>query len=120
GPIGDGAKSELDNRLARILDAPCPAPGHAQPLGLHDFEILPAALVLAAVEHAKAYPKVAANLQVELRSEHGTSIGSPPVGDAFGCRECIEYDRWPRFDPANERQTRHRLFFLVSASLRSA
>src|ERR1700755_1655502 len=65
-PIGDGAKPELEKRLAGILDAARPSPGHAEPLGLHDFEILSAGLVLAAIEHAKAYPKPTTNLRVEF------------------------------------------------------
>src|ERR1700731_3027342 len=57
GPLDNGAKPDLDKRLAGIFDAPRPAPTHAQPLGLHDLEIFAATLVLASIEHAKAYPE---------------------------------------------------------------
>src|SRR6202035_622122 len=39
GPLVDGAKRDLDERFAGILDAAGPAPAHAQPLGLHDLKI---------------------------------------------------------------------------------
>src|SRR5262245_16312385 len=120
GPVSDGAKPELDQRLAGILDTTRPPPRHERPLGLHDVDIFPAALVLAAIEHTEADPEAAPDLRVDLRREHGTGIRSPPVGDAFDCREGVEDDRWPRLDPAHERKTCHRLFFLASASLRSA
>jgi len=83
GPVSDGAKSELDKRLAGILDTTRPAPRHDQPLGFHDVDIFPAALVLAAIEHTEAYPEAAANSRVDLRREHGTGIRSPPVGDCL-------------------------------------
>src|SRR5467141_1139040 len=90
GPLGDGAKPELDKRLAGIRDAARPAPGHAQPLGPHDFEIFAAALMLAAVEHTEAHAETATNLRIELRYQHGTRIGPPPAGDPFWCCERIE------------------------------
>jgi hypothetical protein len=103
GPVGDGAKHDLDKRLAGIFDAARPAPTHAQPLGLHDFEIFAATLMLASVEHAEAYPEAAPNLRVGFRHKHGAAVGAPPAGDAFRCGERIEDNRWPRFDPAHER-----------------
>src|SRR5262245_6077409 len=74
GSVRDSAQFELDKRLAGILDAARPAPGHAQPLGLYDFAIFPAALVLALIEHSKAHPEAAANPRVDLRRKHGTGI----------------------------------------------
>src|SRR5262245_28900800 len=105
GPLGNGAKPDLDKRLAGIFDAARPAPAHAQPFGLHHLEILAAALMLASIEHAEAHPEAAADLRVRLRHKHGAAIGSPPAGDALGCRECIEDNRGPCFDPADKRQT---------------
>src|SRR5215208_7257897 len=67
GPLSDGAKLDLDKRLAGIFDAVGPAPAHAQPFGLHDLEIFAATLVLASVEHAEAYAEAATNLGVGLR-----------------------------------------------------
>src|SRR3984893_10939056 len=103
GPFGNSAKPDLDKRLAGIFGAARPAPTHAQPLGLHDFEIFAAALMVASIEHAEAYPEAAANLRVGLRHKHGTVVGPPPAGDAFRCGERIEDNRWPRLDPARER-----------------
>src|SRR4051812_5320538 len=112
GPLGHGAKPDLDQRLAGILDAAGPAPAHAQPLGLHDFEIFAAGLMLASIEHAETYPEAATNLRVALRHQHGAVVRTPPAGDAFRRGERIEDDRWPRLDPAHERETGHRLLFL--------
>src|SRR4029077_6393159 len=103
GPLGNGAKPDLDKRLAGIFGAARPAPTHAQPLGLHDFEIFTAALMLASIEHAEASPEAATNLRVGFRHKHGAAVGAPPAGDAFRCGERIEDGRWPRFDPAHER-----------------
>src|SRR5438552_269315 len=50
GSLGNGAKPDLDKRLAGIFGAARPAPTHTQALGLHDFEIFPAALMLASIE----------------------------------------------------------------------
>src|SRR5215510_11511338 len=79
GPLGNGAKPDLDKRLAGIFGAARPAPTHAQPLGLHDFEIFTAALMLASIEHAEAYPEAAPNLRVGLRHKHGAAVGAPPA-----------------------------------------
>src|SRR5258708_36321735 len=96
GPLGNGAKPDLDKRLAGIFDAARPAPAHAQPLGLHDFEIFAAALMLAAVEHAEADPEAAADPRLGLRHEHGAAVGAPPAGDAVRRGERVEDDRGPR------------------------
>jgi hypothetical protein len=86
-----------------IFDAARPAPTHAQPLGPHDLEIFAATLMLASIEHAKAYPEAATNLGVSLGHKYGAAVGAPPAGDAFRCDECVEHNRWPRLDPAYER-----------------
>src|SRR5882724_3201675 len=83
GSLGNGTKPDLDKRLAGILGAARPAPTHAQPLGFHDFEIFAAALMLASIEHAEAYPEAATNLRVGLRHKHGAAVGAPPAGNAF-------------------------------------
>src|SRR5882757_6988925 len=112
-PLDNGAKPDLDKRLAGIFDAACPTPTHAQPFRLHDLEIFAAALMLAAIEHAEAYPKAATNLGVSLRHKHGAAVGAPPAGDSLACGERIEDNRGPRFDPPDKRQTgRHHPFFL--------
>ena len=90
GPLGNGAKPDLDKRLAGIFRTSRPAPTHAQPLGLHDFEIFAAALMLASIEHAEAYPEAATNLRVGLPHKHGAAVRAPPAGDAFRCSERIE------------------------------
>src|SRR5260221_3231625 len=113
GPLGNGAKPDLDKRLAGIFDAARPAPTHAHPLRLHDLEIFAAALMLGSVEHAEAYPEAATNPRLGLRHKHRAAVWAPPAGDAFRCGERIEDDRRPRLDPAHERQTGHRLFFLA-------
>src|SRR5207253_10442890 len=120
GSLGNGAKPDLHKRLAGIFGAARPAPTHAQPLGLHDLEIFAAALMLASIEHAEAYPEAATNLGVTFRHKHGAAVGAPPAGDSLGCCERIEDNRGPRFDPPDKRQTGHRLFFLTSSSLPSA
>jgi hypothetical protein len=66
GAFGDGAKPDLDERLAGILHPTGPAPAHRQALGSHDLEIFAAAFVLAAVEHAEANPVAAADARVGL------------------------------------------------------
>src|ERR1700694_663207 len=66
GPLDNGAKPDLDKRLAGIFDAARPVPTHAQPFGLHDLEIFAATLMLASIEHAEAYPEAATNLGVSL------------------------------------------------------
>src|SRR5215203_4912564 len=81
GALGNGAKPDLDKRLAGILDTACPAPAHAQPFGLHDLDIFAAARMLAAIEHAEADPEAATDLGVNLRDQHGAAVGAPPVGD---------------------------------------
>src|SRR5215470_1517270 len=78
GPLGNGAKPDLDKRFAGIFGAARPPPTHAQPLGLHDFEIFAAALVLASVEHAEAHSEAATNLRVGLRHKHGAVAVRPP------------------------------------------
>ena len=103
GPLGNGAKPDLDKRFAGIFGAARPPPTHAQPLGLHDFEIFAAALMLASIEHAEAYPEAATNLRVGLRYKHRAAVGAPPAGDAFRCGERIEDNRWSCLDPAHER-----------------
>src|SRR5207342_3102712 len=103
GPLGNGAKRDLDKRLTGIFDAARPAPTHAQPLGLHDLEIFAAALMLASVEHAEAYPEAATDLRVGFRHKNGAAVRAPPTGDAFRCGERIEDNGWPRLDPAHER-----------------
>src|SRR5438132_13745598 len=82
GPLGNGAKPDLDKRLAGIFGAARPPPTHAQPLGLHDFDIFAAALVFASIEHAEAHPKAATNLRVSLRDNHGATVAPPPAGEA--------------------------------------
>src|SRR5437660_5684414 len=61
GPLGNGAERDLDKRLSGIFDAARPAPTHAQPLGLQDFEIFAAALMFTSIEHTEAYSEAAAN-----------------------------------------------------------
>ena len=46
-PSATARKPDLDKQLVGIFGAARPAPTHAQPLGLHDFEIFAAALMLA-------------------------------------------------------------------------
>src|SRR5258705_13298180 len=82
GPLDNGAKPDLDKRLAGIFDAARPAPAHAQPFGLHDLEILAAALMLAAIEHAEAHPEAATNPGDSLRHNHGAAVGAPPARDS--------------------------------------
>src|SRR6516225_9075249 len=65
GAFGDGAKIDLDERLAGIL-ATCPPPTHRQPLGPHDLEIFAAALMLGAVEHPEADTIAAADPHIGL------------------------------------------------------
>src|SRR6188768_3198829 len=84
GPLDNGAKPDLDKRLAGIFDAARPVPTHAQPFGLHDLEIFAATLMLATIEHAKAYPEAATNAEVRLRHKHGAAVGAPPAGDSLG------------------------------------
>src|SRR3984893_7131404 len=103
GPLDNGAKPDLDKRLAGIFDAAHPVPTHAQPFGLHDLEIFAATLMLASIEHAEAYPEAATNPRVGLRHKHGAAVGAPPAGDPFRCGERIEHNGWPRLDPAQER-----------------
>src|SRR5271156_1150746 len=102
GPLGNGAKPDLDKRLEGIFGAARPPPTHAQPLGPHDFEILAAALMLASIEHAEAYLEAATDLRVGHRHKHRAAAGAPPAGDAFRRGERIEDNRWPRLDPAHE------------------
>src|SRR5271157_4267938 len=77
GTFGDGAKLDLDERLARILFPAGPTPAHRQPLGSYDLEIFAAALVLAAVEHADAAPLAAADARTVLWEEPGLLVGTP-------------------------------------------
>ena len=110
GPLDNGAKPDLDKRLAGIFDAARPVPTHAQPFGLHDLEIFAATLMLATIEHAEAYPEAATNAEVSLRHKHGAAVGAPPAGDSLGRGERIEDNRGPRFDV--------RLVIVLSSSLR--
>src|SRR5947207_15813773 len=70
GPLGNGAKPDLDKRLAGIFGAARPTPTHAQPFGFHDLEIFAAAFMLASIEHAEAYAKSTTNLEVSLPHTH--------------------------------------------------
>src|SRR5258706_2873257 len=53
GPLGNGAKPDLDKRLAGIFGAAPPAPTHAPPLWPHHFGICAAALMPASIEHTE-------------------------------------------------------------------
>src|SRR5271169_376466 len=75
GAFGDGAKPDLDERLAGILLPTGPAPAHRQPLGSYDLEIFAAALVLTAVEDAEASPVAAADARVGPANSTGPSSG---------------------------------------------
>src|SRR5262245_45484092 len=97
GPLGNGAKPDLDQRLAGIFDTARPAPTHAQPFGPHDLEIFAATLMLASIEHAEAHSEAATNLRDRLRHKHGPIVGAKPAGDSLGCAERIEDNRGPRF-----------------------
>src|SRR5258708_36840187 len=55
GAFGRRAKVDLDQRFAGTL-APLPSPAHCQAFWSSDLKILAAALMLAAVGHAKAHP----------------------------------------------------------------
>src|SRR6516165_10205975 len=79
GAFGDGTEIDLDQRQAGILAAR-PAPTHRQPLRPHDFAIFAAALVLAAVEHAKADPVAATDAQIGLGQQYRAVVGTPPAG----------------------------------------
>ncbi len=121
GSLDDGAKIDLDPRLAGIFDAAGPSPAHDQPLGLHDFEILAAALVLAAVEQAEAHAEAAADLRTSVSaSSTGPASGPHQLRDAFRRGQRLEHDR----RPGRIRRTSVRLvivsLFLASASLLSA
>src|SRR6516165_6798909 len=74
GAFGDGAKIDLDERLAGILAAR-PAPAHRQPIGSDDLQIFAAALMLSAVEHAEAYPIAAADPHIGRGGNTGPSSG---------------------------------------------
>src|SRR5260221_3754023 len=119
GAFGNGAKIDLDERLAGIVAAQ-PAPAHRQPLRPCDLAIFAAAFVLAAVEHAEADPEAAADAQIGLGQQHRAAIGTPPAGNALRRGERVEDDRWPRRDPAHDGEAVHRPRFLASASLPSA
>src|SRR5260370_39673637 len=97
GAFGNGAKIDLDARLAGILAAD-PTPAHRQPLRSYDLEIFAAALVLAAVEHAAADPEAAADAHIGLCQQHRAAVGTPPAGDALRRSERVEDDRLPRRD----------------------
>src|SRR5205823_10297532 len=117
--FGNRAKRDVDARLVGVFGAAGPAPAHAEALGLGDLEIGAAALMLAAVQHAKADAKAAADARIGFRHEDRPIVRSPPAGDAIRRRKRIEDDRWSCLDPSDECETGHR-FFLSSSSLRSA
>src|SRR6266404_6848206 len=119
GAFGNGAKIDLDERLAGILAAH-PAPAHRQSLRSHDLEIFAAALMLAAVEHAEPDPEAAADAHIGLGQQHLAAVGTPPAGDALRRGERVEDDRRPRRDPAHEGKAGHRPLSLAAASLPSA
>src|SRR5215471_8597669 len=75
-PLRNSAKPDLEKRLARIFRAALPAPAQGQSLGLHDFEIFAAALMLAAIEHGEAYAEAAANPRIGLRRQHRAVVGA--------------------------------------------
>src|SRR6266446_4660532 len=114
GAFGNGAKIDLDERLAGILAAH-PAPAHRQPLRSYDLEIFAAALMLAAVEHAEADPEAAADARIGLGQQHRAAVRTPPAGDALRRGERVEDDRWPRRDPAHEGEAGHRPLSLAFA-----
>ena len=66
GSLDNGAKPDLDKRLAGIFDAACPTPTHAQPFRFQDLEIFAGTLMLAAIEHAKAHFE----LEEQLMAQH--------------------------------------------------
>src|SRR3984893_2258930 len=120
GASGNGAKIDLDERLAGILLPTRPAPAHRQPLGSRDLEIFAAALMLAAAEHAKADPVAAADSRIGLGQQHRAVVGAPPAGDALRCGERVEDDRRPCPDAAYEGEAGHPPFSCSSVSLLSA
>src|SRR5229473_4374660 len=78
--FGNGLERDLDPRLAGVWHAAFPAPAHDDPLGRYDFEKLPAALVLGAVEHTqKAHAVAAANARIGLGHQHRPRVGTPPM-----------------------------------------
>src|ERR1700732_5512254 len=83
GAVRNGAQTHFNALLAGIL-AVGPPPAHRQPLGPDDLEILPTAFMLAAVEHAEADPKAAADTRVGLGQQHRAVVWPPPASDALG------------------------------------
>ena len=82
--------------------------------------IVSVALVLAAVEHAKADPETAPDTQIGLGQQHRPVVGTPPAGDALRRGKRVKDDGRPHPDPAHEGEAIHRCFFCISISLLSA
>src|SRR4030081_85455 len=116
GAFGDDAKIDLDERFAGIFTA-FPPPAHCQSFRSYDLEIFAAALMLAAVERAKADSEAPTDARIGLGQQHGAGVRTPPAGDAVGRRERIEDYRRPRGNPAYEGEAGHRPLFFASASL---
>src|SRR5258708_15770292 len=120
GALGNGLERDFDPRLARVFHAARPAPAHDDPIRPDELEKFAAALVLTRVEQTKPHTITAANTRIDLRDQHRTGVGAPPMRDALGRCDGIEYDLRPRLDAAYQRETRHRSFRRASSSLLSA
>src|ERR1700677_2141427 len=115
-PFANRLERDLDPRFARVLRPARPAPAQDDPSRPDDFEKLAAALVLGAVELTEAYAIAAADARIGLRHQHGSRVGTPPLRDSIGGRDCIEYGLRPRPDAAYQRETRHGPFLPPSGS----
>src|SRR5579863_1595249 len=120
GAFGNGPKPDLYARFAGVFHAAFPPPAHDDPLGPHDLEEFAAALVLGAVEHAKAQAIAATDARIGFRQKHGAGVGTPPMRDAFGGRDRVEDNRNPGPDTEHKREAGHRPVPRASASLFSA
>jgi hypothetical protein len=106
-------------RMTGVLAAH-PAPAHRQSPRSYSLKVFAATFVLAAVEHAKANPKAAADTNIRFGQQDWASVRTPPAGDCLRFGECVKRDRWPRRDPAHQGEAGHALVWLAAACLASA
>src|SRR3954469_23027876 len=107
GPSIDRPPIDLDTRLPASflgLASAGPAPAHDQTDGLIDFEILAAALVLAAVKHPEPHPEATAHTDIGFGKEYRSVVGAPPAGDTVRHRQGIEDDRGASRNPTHQGQ----------------
>ena len=118
--IADCPQSNLDSRLAGIGAAHQPAPGQDDTTRWVDHQKLTAALVFRVVQLAEAQSILPTDARIGFRQKNRTGIRAPPMRDALGRRDGVEYDFRRSFDVPYKSKTGHYFLLWASNSLRSA